>query len=151
AGRLGGRGRRRRSVLARRGHLPRRARQAPLERLELLVQVVGVLEALAAVLLVELGGGRLAGRQYGGRDRGRAGRARRALHLEQRLAVVAPERQLTGQHLEEEDAERVEVALGGRLLAPGLLGRHVLGRSEHGALRREARVHRQVGEPEVED
>ena len=75
----------------------------------------------------------------------------RPLHLEQRLAVVRAERELPGQHLEEEDAERVEIALRGRLFAARLLGRHVLRRSEDGPLRGEARVHREVGEPEVED
>ena len=76
---------------------------------------------------------------------------RRALHLEQRLAVVAAEGQLPGEHLEEEDAERVEIALRRRLFAARLLGRHVLGRPEDRALRREARVHREVREAEVED
>jgi hypothetical protein len=115
------------------------------------VQVVRVLEALAAVLLEEAHDDRLGGGEHVRLDRPRARRDRRPLHLEQRLAIVAAERQLAGEHLEEEDAERIEVALRRRLLAPRLLRRHVFGGAEDGALRGESRVHRQVGEPEVED
>ena len=113
--------------------------------------MVRVLEPLAAVLLEQLDDDRLGGRQHVRLDGARARRDGRALHLEQGLAVVAPERELAREHLEEEDAERVQVALRVGFLAARLLGRHVLGRSEHRALGRQPRVHRQVGEPEVQD
>ncbi len=81
----------------------------------------------------------------------RLGRRRRALHLEQRVAIGGAEGELARDHLEEQHAERVEVRVGASLLAARLLGRHVLGRSEHGALRREARVARERGQAEVQN
>ncbi len=74
-----------------------------------------------------------------------------ALHLEERLAVARAERKLSRRHLEEEDPERVEITRRDRILATRLLGRHVLGRSEHRALRREPRITRESGQTEVED
>src|SRR5215208_4916061 len=47
---------------------------------------------------------------------------------------------LAGKHLVEDDAQRVEIALGLRLRAVGLLGRDVVGSAHDGAL------HRQRGE-----
>ncbi len=54
------------------------------------------------------------------------------------MAGVSPANGLpSGQELERDDAERVEIARGGRRLAASLLRREVTGRPEHGAGRRE--------------
>src|SRR6478736_4561337 len=71
-----------------------------------------------------------------GRARGR----RRALHLEQAVTIAGAERKLSGENLEEQHAERVQIRMGSGLLAARLLGRHVLRRPEHGALGREPRI-----------
>ena len=83
-------------------------------------------------------------------ERGRGAAAVRCISRSVSRSFDA-EGELAGEHLEEEDAERVEIALRRRLLAARLLGRHVLGRPEDRALGREARVHREVREAEVED
>ena len=72
-----------------------------------------------------LGRGAVEDRRQGGRDL----RAQ-ALHVRQRLAdvlhrhgdlVLALERDLARQHLEQHDSQRVEVRLAGDLVAEGLL------------------------------
>ena len=115
------------------------------------MEVVGVLEATPAVFLEQLEDDALGGRQHVRLDGARTWGRRAPLHLEERLAIARAEGQLAREHLEEEHAERVEIALRTGLLAARLLRRHVLGRAEDGPLRREARVHREVGETEVQD
>jgi len=122
-----------------------------LKGLELFVEVVSVLVALATLLLEELEHDGLGLRQDVGLDRRRARRLCRALHLEERLAIRRSERQLSREHFEQEHTERVEIARGSGLFAARLLGAHVLRRSEDRALRRQARVHREVREPKVQD
>jgi hypothetical protein len=71
--------------------------------------------------------------------------------LHHRVAPRPLEGQAAGEHLVEDDAERVEVGRRGRLLPQRLLGRHVLRRAEHGALGGERGLLHQAGEAEVED
>jgi hypothetical protein len=113
--------------------------------------MVGILEALSDVLLEQAQCDGFGRRIHVASDRARLGRRRRALHLEERFAVVRAKRQLAGEHLEEEDAHRVKIGLRSGVLATRLLRRHVLRRSEHGALGREPRVARETRETEVED
>ena len=60
----------------------------------------------------------------------------RLLHVlhEERRDVRRVERQLAGEHLEEDDAERVDVARAAGVVAEDALRRHVLRRSEELAL-----------------
>ncbi len=71
--------------------------------------------------------------------------------MDDRLIVVAAERQLPGQHLVEDDAERPDVGARVEILAPGLLRRHV----GDGPDRRLALGQRgaapELGQPEVHD
>ena len=79
-------------------------------------------------------------------------RARGLVHVldEERGDVGRVERQLAAQHLEEDDAERVDVARAARVVAEDALGRHVLRRSEELALSGEPRVLAALGDAEVE-
>jgi hypothetical protein len=131
--------------------IPRRLRQRALERLELFLEVVTVAEALAVLLLQQLHDDRLGCLRQIRAQLARARGGRRALHLEQRLAIVRAIRQLPGDHLVEQDAERVEIALRRGVFTARLLGRHVLGRAKHGALGREPRIARECGQSEIED
>jgi hypothetical protein len=113
--------------------------------------MVGVLKTLADVFLEQPKRDSFGRRVDVAADRSRLGRRRRPLHLEQRLAIVRAERELPREHLEKEDTHRVEIRLRSCVFAARLLGRHVLGRSEDRALRREPRIARQPRETEVED
>ena len=72
------------------------------------------------------------------------------LHRHRHL-VLALERDLAGEHLVEDDAERVEVRLTGDGSAEGLLGGDVVGRAEHPAVRRQALLVERARDPEVGD
>jgi hypothetical protein len=113
--------------------------------------MMAVAVALADVLFQQLEHDALGDRMRVFADRARARRRRRTLHLEQRVAVVGAERQLSGEHLEKQDAERIQVRLRPSLLAAGLLRRHVFGRPEDGALGSQARVVRQRSQAEIEN
>jgi hypothetical protein len=65
--------------------------------------------------------------------------------------VLAVEGNVAGEHLEEDDAERVDVRLPVDVVAQRLLGRHVVRRAEHAAVRREAVVVERAGDAEVGD
>ena len=65
--------------------------------------------------------------------------------------VLAVEGDVAREHLEEDDAERVEVALGVDVLAQGLLGRDVVGRAQHAAVGRQPLLVERAGDPEVGD
>src|SRR3712207_7542742 len=54
--------------------------------------------------------------------------------------VVALERHVAGEHLEEDDPERVDVRLAGDRVAQGLLGRDVVGRAEDAPDRKSTRL-----------
>ena len=58
---------------------------------------------------------------------------------------------LSGQHLEEHDAQRVDVRLTGHRPAEGLLGGDVVGRPEHPPVCRQALLGQRAGDPEVGD
>ena len=93
------------------------------------------------------------GRQVGRRS---PRRGRRLLELLQRdrQRRVAVERLAAGDHLVEDDAERVDVGRGRQGAALDLLGRHVVRRAEHGLRlrqRRPARRLRAAREAEVGD
>ena len=73
------------------------------------------------------------------------------VHLDHGHRVVVVVRHVAGQHLEREDAERVEVAARVERQAAALLGRHVLRRAEHDAgLRLHAVALEQLRDREVE-
>jgi hypothetical protein len=146
------RGRRRRQLRAFGAlRVPHGRRQAALQRLQLFLEMVGVAEALAHVLFEQAQTDALRLRVRLGVLRARPRRRLRALHLEQGLAITRAERELAREHLEEQHAEGVQVRQRPRLFAPRLLRRHVLGRAEHRALRREPRIPRDASETEVED
>ena len=65
--------------------------------------------------------------------------------------VLALERHVAGEHLEEHDAQRVEVGLAGDGAAERLLGRDVVGRAEHAAVGGQALLVQRAGDPEVRD
>ena len=74
-----------------------------------------------------------------------------AMHRDELERLIGLERKPSGQHPEQDHAERVDVAGGERRLPGGLLGRDVRGRSEHRAgLGERARV-AHVRDPEVGD
>ena len=64
---------------------------------------------------------------------------------------LAGEGDLSGEHLVEHDAERVEVGLPGHGLAERLLGRDVVGRAEHAPGDRQALLGERAGDAEVGD
>jgi hypothetical protein len=65
--------------------------------------------------------------------------------------VLAVEGDVAREHLEEDDAERVEIALGIDVLAQGLLGRDVVGGAQHAAVRRQPLLGQRAGDAEVRD
>ena len=68
--------------------------------------------------------------------------------LERRVPL---EGQAARQHLEEDDAQRVDVRARVGLLALDLLGRHVLGRPDHHAGARDPLGLDRAGDPEIHD
>ena len=70
------------------------------------------------------------------------------LHRHRHL-VLAVERDVPGQHLEQHDAERVDVRLAVDVVAEGLLGRDVVGGAEHAAVGGEAVLVEGAGDAEV--
>jgi hypothetical protein len=117
---------------------------------------VGDQLAVRAVAAVEvLGRGAI---DDGGQGAGDLGAAQ--LHVWQLLAhvlhrhrdlVLAVEGDVAGEHLEEHDAQRVEVALRIDVLAQRLLGRDVVGRAEHAPVGGEALLGQRARDPEVGD
>ena len=102
------------------------------------LQVGDELGVIGVALVQALGGG-------GVHHRGQRGRDLRALELDvgDRLAHVlhrhrdlalAGERDLAGEHLVEDDAQRVQVRLPGDVLAERLLGRDVVRGAQHAAV-----------------
>ena len=82
------------------------------------------------------------------------------LHVGQLLAhvlhrdgdlVLAVERDVAGEHLEQHDPERVEVGLAGDVVAERLLGRDVVGRAEHAAVGRQPVLVERARDAEVGD
>jgi hypothetical protein len=65
--------------------------------------------------------------------------------------VLGLERRPSGEQLEEDDPERVHVALRADLAAGRLLGSHVLRRPDHGSRRGQRRVGKCSGDSEVRD
>ena len=65
--------------------------------------------------------------------------------------VLAVERHVAGEHLEEHDAQRVEVGLRPDRVAERLLGRDVVRRAEHPAVGRQPLLVERAGDPEVGD
>jgi hypothetical protein len=65
--------------------------------------------------------------------------------------VLAVERDVAGEHLEQHDAERVDVRLAVDVVAERLLGRDVVGRAEHAAVGGQALVVERAGDAEVGD
>ena len=129
-----------RDLLRRRGLAERqgvgRRRQGLFDPAKLGEQLVRALVALLVLLFQALQDERAEVLRDLGVERPRVGR-RLALLLdgdaERRLAL---ERQPPGQHLEEDDAQRVDVRARVGLLAVDLLGRHVFGRPDHRPRRR---------------
>ena len=117
---------------------------------------VGDQLGVVRVALLDALGGR------GVHDRGERGRHLGALGLHvgellshvlhrDRDLVLALERDLAGEHLVEHDAERVQVRLTGHGPAEGLLGRDVVGRAQHPAVRGQSLLVERAGDPEVRD
>ena len=65
--------------------------------------------------------------------------------------VLAVERDVAGQHLEQHDAERVDVGLAVDVVAERLLGRDVVGGPEHAAVGGQALLVERAGDAEVGD
>ena len=65
--------------------------------------------------------------------------------------VLALERNLSGEHLVEHDAERVEIGLAGDVLPEGLLGGDVVGGAEHAPVGGQPLLVQRPGDPEVGD
>ena len=96
--------------------------------------------------------------EHGGQPGGHLGA--HGLHVGQVLAhvlhrdrdlVLAVERDVAGEHLEEHDAERVDVGLAVDVVAERLLGRDVVGRAEHAAVGGQALLLERAGDAEVGD
>ncbi len=136
----------------RRGLSRRPAGARGLDR-EHVLEVGDQLEIVGVPPVEVLGGGAV----EHGRQRGRDLRTQ-SLHVGQRLAdvlhrhgdlVLALERDLAGEHLEQHDAQRVEVGLAGDLVAERLLGGDVVGRAQHAAVGRQALLVERAGDAEV--
>jgi hypothetical protein len=110
--------------------------QRTLQRLELFEQVMSVAIPPALLLLEQAQHDALGHWVAVFVDRARAWRGPGPLQLEQRVSISGTERELAGDHLEEEDAQRIQVGLRPSGFASRLFGRHVLGRAEHRALGR---------------
>ena len=65
--------------------------------------------------------------------------------------VLAVERHIPGEHLVEDDAERVDVRLAVDVVAERLLGRDVVGRAEHAAVGGQPVLVERAGDAEVGD
>ncbi len=130
------------------------ARPGRLDR-ERVLEVGDQLGIVGVAVLLALGGGGVDDRGEGGRDLGTPGLNvgklfADVLHRHRHL-VLALERDLPGQHLVEDDPEGIEVRLPGDGLPERLLGRDVVGRPQHPAIRGEALLLERAGDPEVSD
>src|SRR5690606_9373096 len=102
--------------------VPGGAGQRALQGLELLEQMVSVAVALALFFLEQAEPGLFGGRVAVFADAARSGRRRGALHFQQAVAIPRSEGELTGQHLEEQHPECIQVGLRSGLFAARLLG-----------------------------
>ena len=94
--------------------------------------------------------GRRRGRDFGTRKL-HVGYLLAHVHHRHRHGRLAVERNLAGEHLVDDDAQRVHIGLAGDGLAEGLLGRHVVGRAEHAPVHREAFLGQGARDAEVGD
>ena len=89
--------------------------------------------------------------EISGRARWTSGSGSRTCFIATATWRVGLERDLAGEHLVEDDPERVDVGLRGDLVAERLLGRDVVGRAEHAAGGGQALRLERAGDAEVGD
>ncbi len=122
---------------------------------EHVLEVCDQLGVVCVAVLERLGGGPIDHRGERGRDLGPLSldvgeRVAHVLHRHRDLAL-APERDLPGEHLVKQHAQRVQVRLAGHGLPEGLLGGDVVGRTQHAPVGGQPLLVERAGDAEVGD